>query len=82
MIDILSILIAGIFSCIILDILGYLLKKIGIPDQLYESSKAEIKSAEHISTHADIIAKISGKELSKYSYKNEAIIKLVYNIKK
>ena len=32
MIDILSILIAGIFSCIILDILGYLLKKIGIPE--------------------------------------------------
>ena len=32
MIDILSILVAGIFSCIILDILGYLLKKIGIPE--------------------------------------------------
>ena len=31
MIDILSILIAGIFSCIILDILGYLLE-IGIPE--------------------------------------------------
>ena len=49
-------------------------KKIDIPDQLYESLKAEIKSAEHISAHADVIAKISGKELSKYSYKNEAII--------
>ena len=32
MIDILSIFIAGIFSCIILDILGYLLKKIGVPE--------------------------------------------------
>ena len=32
MINILSILVAGIFSCIILDILGYLLKKIGIPE--------------------------------------------------
>ena len=32
MIDILSILVAGTFSCIILDILGYLLKKIGIPE--------------------------------------------------
>ena len=30
--DILSIVVAGIFSCIILDILGYLLKLIGIPD--------------------------------------------------
>ena len=29
MINILSVLVAGIFSCIILDILGYLLKKIG-----------------------------------------------------
>ena len=32
MINILSVLVAGIFSCIILDILGYLLKKIGIPE--------------------------------------------------
>ena len=32
MIDILSILIAGIFSCIVLDILGFLLKKMGIPE--------------------------------------------------
>ena len=32
MIDILSILVAGIFSCIILDILGFLLKKMGIPE--------------------------------------------------
>ena len=32
MIDILSIFVAGIFSCIILDILGYLLKKIGVPE--------------------------------------------------
>ncbi len=32
MIDILSILVAGIFSCVILDILGYLLKKMGIPE--------------------------------------------------
>ena len=32
MINILSILVAGIFSCIILDVLGYLLKKIGIPE--------------------------------------------------
>ncbi len=32
MIDILSIFVAGIFSCIILDILGYLLEKIGIPE--------------------------------------------------
>ena len=32
MIDILSILVAGIFSCIILDILGYLMKKMGIPE--------------------------------------------------
>ncbi len=32
MIHILSIFIAGIFSCIILDILGYLLKKMGIPE--------------------------------------------------
>ena len=32
MIDILSIFVAGIFSCIILDISGYLLKKIGIPE--------------------------------------------------
>ena len=32
MIDILSIFVAGTFSCIILDILGYLLKKIGIPE--------------------------------------------------
>ena len=32
MIDFFSILVAGIFSCIILDILGYLLKKIGIPE--------------------------------------------------
>ena len=30
--DILSIVVAGIFSCIILDILGYLLKLNGIPD--------------------------------------------------
>ena len=30
--DILGILVAGIFSCIILDILGYLLKLIGIPE--------------------------------------------------
>jgi len=30
--DILSILVAGIFSCIILNILGYLLKFIGIPE--------------------------------------------------
>jgi len=30
--DILSIVVAGIFSCIILDILGYLLKLIGIPE--------------------------------------------------
>ena len=32
MTDILSILVAGTFSCIILDIFGYLLKKIGIPE--------------------------------------------------
>tara|TARA_B100000575_G_scaffold265732_1_gene242528 strand:+ start:528 stop:1004 length:477 start_codon:yes stop_codon:yes gene_type:complete len=32
LIDILSILVAGIFSCIILDLLGYLLKKIGVPE--------------------------------------------------
>ena len=32
MIDIISILIAGVFACIILDILGYLLKLIGIPE--------------------------------------------------
>ncbi len=32
MIDIVSIFVAGIFSCIILDILGYLLKKIGFPE--------------------------------------------------
>ena len=32
MIDILSIFVAGIFSCVILDILGYLLKKIGVPE--------------------------------------------------
>ncbi len=32
MIHILSIFVAGIFSCIILDILGYLLKKMGIPE--------------------------------------------------
>ena len=32
MIDILSILVAGIFSCIILDILGYLLKLLGVPE--------------------------------------------------
>ena len=30
--DIFSILVAGIFSCIILDILGYFLKFIGIPE--------------------------------------------------
>ena len=30
--DILSIVVAGIFSCIILDVLGYLLKLIGIPE--------------------------------------------------
>ena len=30
--DILTIVVAGIFSCIILDILGYLLKLIGIPE--------------------------------------------------
>ena len=32
MIDIISIFVAGIFSCIILDILGYLLKLMGIPE--------------------------------------------------
>ncbi|MDC3053133.1 DUF2938 domain-containing protein [Candidatus Pelagibacter sp.] len=32
MVDIISILVAGIFSCIILDILGYLLKLMGIPE--------------------------------------------------
>ena len=32
MIDILSILVAGIFSCIILDILGYLLNKMSVPE--------------------------------------------------
>tara|TARA_B100000965_G_C19214796_1_gene593232 strand:- start:7 stop:483 length:477 start_codon:yes stop_codon:yes gene_type:complete len=32
LIDIVSIFVAGIFSCIILDILGYLLKKIGFPE--------------------------------------------------
>ena len=32
MTDIISILVAGFFSCIILDILGYLLKLIGIPE--------------------------------------------------
>jgi hypothetical protein len=32
LIDILSILVAGIFSCIILDILGFFLKKMGIPE--------------------------------------------------
>ena len=32
MTTILSIFVAGIFSCIILDILGYLLKLIGIPE--------------------------------------------------
>ena len=32
MTDILSIIIAGVFSCIVLDILGYLLKLIGIPE--------------------------------------------------
>ena len=32
MIDIISILVAGVFSCIILDILGYLLKLMGIPE--------------------------------------------------
>ena len=30
--DILCIVVAGIFSCIILDILGYLLRLIGIPE--------------------------------------------------
>jgi len=30
--DILSIVVVGIFSCIILDILGYLLRLIGIPE--------------------------------------------------
>ena len=30
--DILTIMVTGIFSCIILDILGYLLKLIGIPE--------------------------------------------------
>ena len=32
MTDILSIIVAGVFSCIILDILGYILKLIGIPE--------------------------------------------------
>ena len=32
MIDIFSIIIAGIFSCIILDILGFLMKFLGIPE--------------------------------------------------
>ena len=32
MIDIISIIVAGIFSCVILDILGYLLKLMGIPE--------------------------------------------------
>ena len=32
MIDFFSIIVAGIFSCIILDILGYLLKLLGIPE--------------------------------------------------
>jgi len=30
--DIITIVVAGIFSCIIQDILGYLLKLIGIPE--------------------------------------------------
>jgi len=30
--DILSVVVAGIFSCIILDILGYVLRLIGIPE--------------------------------------------------
>jgi hypothetical protein len=34
--DILSIVVAGIFSCIILDILGYLLRLIGIPEPSWE----------------------------------------------
>ena len=36
LIDILSILVAGIFSCIILDILGYLLKLLGVLSHLGE----------------------------------------------
>jgi len=36
LIDILSILVAGIFSCIILDILGFLLKKMGIPEPSWD----------------------------------------------
>ncbi len=32
MIDLISIFVAGVFSCIILDILGYLLKLAGIPE--------------------------------------------------
>ena len=49
-------------------------KKIDITDQLYENLGAEIKSAEDISLQSDVIIKISGKELEKYSFKSGAII--------
>ena len=40
--DILSIVVAGIFSCIILDILGYLLKLIGIPEPMGNCRKMDL----------------------------------------
>ncbi len=49
-------------------------KKIDIIDQLYEDAGAKIMSPENISSQSEVLVKISGKELNKYSFKNGAII--------
>ncbi len=48
--------------------------KLNIKDTLYLDAGAEIKSANDISLISDIIVKISGKDLDKYSFKNGSLI--------
>jgi len=49
-------------------------KKINVNDELFKNAGAEIKSVSDITSHSDIVVKISGKELSKYIFKNGSII--------
>ena len=49
-------------------------EKLGIKDGLYSEGGAEIKSANDIYSTADIVVKISGKDLGSYNFKDRSII--------
>jgi len=49
-------------------------KKLSIDDKIFMNSGAEIKSANDIASQSDINVKISGKDINKLNFKQEAII--------